>query len=43
MHIFSEISSRTAAFLDYDYPITAETYAVEQIEKLTSQSFTIVK
>lgn len=41
MLIFSEVSSRTAAFLDYDNPITAETYAVEQIEKLTSQSFTI--
>ncbi len=41
MLIFSEVSCRAAAFLDYDNPITAETYAVEQIEKLTSQSFTI--
>jgi aminoglycoside 6-adenylyltransferase len=37
MLIFRELSSRTAAFLDYDNPITAEIYAVEQIEKLTSQ------
>lgn len=36
MLIFSEVSSKTATLLDYDYPITAETYALEQIEKLTS-------
>jgi aminoglycoside 6-adenylyltransferase len=43
MLIFSEVSSKTAALLYYDYPISAETYAVEQIEKLTSQLFTCVK
>ena len=36
MHIFSEVSMKTAALLDYDNPIAAETYAVEQVEKLTS-------
>jgi aminoglycoside 6-adenylyltransferase len=40
MRIFSVVSSKTAVILDYDYPITAEKYAVEQIKKLTSQSFT---
>jgi aminoglycoside 6-adenylyltransferase len=39
MLIFSEVSGRTAALLDYSNPITAETYAIEQIEKLTSRSF----
>jgi aminoglycoside 6-adenylyltransferase len=38
MLIFSEVSGRTAALLDYSNPITAETYAVEQVEKLTSHS-----
>jgi hypothetical protein len=33
----------TASFLDYDNPIIEETYAVEQIEKLTSQSFINLK
>jgi hypothetical protein len=37
MLIFSEASSSAAAFLDYNNPITAETYAMEQIAKLTSQ------
>jgi len=36
MRIFSEVSSKTAAILDYAYPKEAETYAVEQIKKLTS-------
>lgn len=40
IHIFSDVSSRTSAFLGYDNPVIAETYAMEQIEKLTSQSFT---
>lgn len=39
MLIFSEVSGRTAALLNYNNPITAETYAVEQLEKLTSQPF----
>jgi aminoglycoside 6-adenylyltransferase len=43
MHIFSEVSSRTAAVLDYDNPIMTETYAVEQVEKLTSQCLAIAK
>jgi aminoglycoside 6-adenylyltransferase len=43
MLIFSEVSSKTAALLYYDNPISAESYAVEQIEKLTSQLFTCVK
>lgn len=34
MMMFSDVSSRTAACLDYNNPITAETYAVEQIQKL---------
>jgi aminoglycoside 6-adenylyltransferase len=42
MLIFSEVSSKTAAFLNYDNPVTAEAYAVKQIEKLTAQYFTVV-
>ncbi len=38
MHMFSEISNGTATFLDYDNPITSETYAMEQIEKLVHNS-----
>ncbi len=41
MRIFSEVSSKTAAILNFDYSKDAETYAVEQIEKLTSQTITI--
>jgi aminoglycoside 6-adenylyltransferase len=37
MQLFSEVSVKTAVILDYAYPITAETYAVEQVKKLTLQ------
>jgi aminoglycoside 6-adenylyltransferase len=37
MSIFSEVSRKTAVMLDYAYPKEAESYAVEQIKKLTSQ------
>lgn len=43
MLIFSDVSSRIVALLDYNNPITAETYAAKQIEKLTSGSFLIDK
>lgn len=35
MKIFSEVSGKTAAILDYNNPITAEVYAMEQIQRLT--------
>jgi aminoglycoside 6-adenylyltransferase len=37
IHIFGEVARKTAAILDYDYPIAAETYAEEQIKYLSSQ------
>ena len=41
MSIFSGVSRKTAVMLGYTYPEEAESYAVEQTEKLTSQYFTI--
>lgn len=35
MQIFGEISSKTAALLNYAYPKESETYAIEQVNKLT--------
>lgn len=39
MHIFSEVSMKTASLLDYAYPTKAQTYALEQTAKLTSLSY----
>lgn len=39
MHIFSEVSMKTASLLDYAYPTKAQTYALAQTAKLTSLSF----
>jgi aminoglycoside 6-adenylyltransferase len=37
MLLFSDISRKTASIMDYVYPVEAETYAMEQINKLTLQ------
>jgi aminoglycoside 6-adenylyltransferase len=41
IHIFGEVSLKTAAILDYAYPIAAEKYAEEQIKYLSSHIFSI--
>ncbi|MBH1940013.1 aminoglycoside 6-adenylyltransferase [Mobilitalea sibirica] len=40
IHIFSEVSQKTSAILNYTYPITAESYAMEQITTLSSPTIT---